>query len=55
MGPGEEFRYRFQFLEMPVYLSRGAHDLMHVTEPSGAVNRKWGWGGGPGGLGEETV
>ena len=49
MGPGEEFRYGFQFLEMPVFLSRGAHDLMRVTEPSGAVTRKRGWGGGKGG------
>ena len=56
MGPGEEFRYGFQFLEMPVFLSRGAHDLMRVTEPSGAVNRKRGWGGGKGwGVGEEAV
>ena len=56
MGPGEEFRYGFQFLEMPVFLSRGDHDLMRVTEPSGAVNRKRGLGVGKGwGVWEEAV
>jgi len=56
VGPGEEFRYGFQFLEMPVFLSRGDHDLMRVTEPSGAVNRKRGLGGGKGwGVWEEAV
>lgn len=55
MGPGEEFRYGFQFLEVSVFLIRGAHDLIRVTEPSGAVNRKQGWDGGrAGGLGEEA-